>query len=544
MKRIFREKPEFKTELVCSTCGKPPVSKARSDVTRFLFRQSRCQCSTAAVSLGKTPDALALALSDSTNSTTTNSADEKSRERELIEKASAILPDRYKVLSLIGVGGMGSVYKVQDKRLDKTFAIKIISHHFARDDNALQRFRQEARAAHELSHPNIAAFYEFAIGEQGTPYFVMEYLEGRNLADFIHEQGCMDVPRALDLFLQLAEAIEYACNKGVIHRDIKPSNIIVMEKDEVLIAKLVDFGIAKLVSKEGDQTQSLTNTGEVFGSPLYMSPEQCLGNEVDARSDIYAFGCVMYETLCGKPPLTGENSIRTILKHLNEDPRSIKEASLEQHIPTDLDYIVMRSLAKDATERYQDFGELANDLVCLREGTPIRRQRRSANRKRATTIPTKKLLAAGLGLGLSLIICGYLFTTPWIKGSIVYPSDMPIAQYPGSEVLSVNETGRERIVIMHTSDSAEKAKSFYDEILKQRRNAQHDARGYDPFPRESEFDTQAWGFQGSGIQTIGRDYNAKVYGSRGNTWVNIAIEGQQLPSGQTTTIQLHVYDTK
>src|SRR5262249_40478791 len=151
--------------------------------------------------------------------------------------------------------------------------------------------------------------YNFGVGRRGDPYIVMDCLDGDNLAKIIEKEGCIDVPRAIDFFIQIAEALAHAHAKGVIHRDIKPTNIIVERNQESIeIAKIVDFGIAKVTPVEGAQSAGLTLTGEVFGTPSYMSPEQCLGKKLDARSDIYSFGCVMYEALSGKLPFPGKDA--------------------------------------------------------------------------------------------------------------------------------------------------------------------------------------------------------------------------------------------
>ncbi len=373
---MFKQKQDAKVELVCSTCGKPIASKARTDVTRYLFKQSRCQCLKQGVSIKESPDSSELIRALSNDTKVVRS---ESRAIDAGEIAKDIvlsnLPDYYEVLAFIGEGGMGTVYKVRDRRLDKIFAIKVLRPQLIEDGNALARFKQEAEAASSLTQANLATVYSYGVGEQGAPYLVMDYCEGENLANLIKREGYIDVPRAIDLFKDIAGALEYAHKKGVIHRDIKPTNIIIEDRDGVKIAKVVDFGIAKIVSSEGKNNPALTQTGDIFGSPLYMSPEQCLGNKLDARSDIYAFGCVMYESLCGKPPFVGVNPIKTILKHISEKPNAIAKESIDQKISSDFDYIVMRCLEKQPADRYQTMSELEQDLVMLSEHKPIKRVR-------------------------------------------------------------------------------------------------------------------------------------------------------------------------
>jgi serine/threonine protein kinase len=385
-KRPEKQKEESELQLSCSTCGKPIAGKARTDVTRYLFQESRCQCGrpTLVVDTNGEEEKKLTALpgpqlnkvdtSDNCQQATT----EKSKEIPAWQAAVlANLPEQYEVLSMIGEGGMGTVWKVRDKSLDKIFAIKVLRPWLVEDDEALRRFEQEAEAARNLTHVNLASVYGFGMGKQGAPYLVMDYLDGDNLSTVIQKEGCVDVPRAVDLFIQIAEAVGHAHLKGVIHRDIKPTNIIVERNQEgIEIAKLVDFGIAKILPGEGSATKGHTRTGDVFGSPPYMSPEQCLGDKLDAYSDVYALGCVMYETLCGKPPFSGENSIKTILQHLDSEAVPIVQASKQQAVPADLGYIVMRCLEKSPIDRYMSMQELEDDLKKLKAQKPITRARK------------------------------------------------------------------------------------------------------------------------------------------------------------------------
>lgn len=394
-KKQQKEKETADVELTCSTCGKPVAGKARSDVTRYLFQESRCQCGKPRLvseedktenrqaeekieTVAALPDCEAPADNGSDNDSKSNSEQKPDQIPAWQAKVLDNLPEQYEVLSLIGEGGMGTVWKVRDKNLDKIFAIKVLRPWLVEDENALRRFEQEADAASHLTHVNMAAVYNFGLGKQGAPYIVMDYLEGENLSKIIEAEGCIDVPRSIDLFIQIAEAVGHAHMKGVIHRDIKPTNIIVERNQEgIEIAKLVDFGIAKILSVDGAATKGHTRTGDVFGSPPYMSPEQCLGNQLDAYSDVYAFGCVMYETLCGKPPFSAENSIKTILKHLETDPQPIGKASVKQAIPYDLEYIVMRCLEKSPIDRYQSIHDLEEDLRRVKQGKPVTRVRKA-----------------------------------------------------------------------------------------------------------------------------------------------------------------------
>ncbi len=383
----FKEDEKQKIDLttVCSTCGKPIAGKLpRTDVTRYLFQESRCQCvsSDPVKTEELDPPVPSVALLDAKSSALDKQRNEigkpaqsaKSLKDDWKATALANLPDYYEVISLIGEGGMGAVYKVSDKRLNKLFAVKILRPELLQDDNAVNRFEQEAKAEKVLTHVNLVSVYDYGVGKQGTPYLVMDYIPGKNLGDLIAEQGYIEVPRAMDLFLQIAAAIEHAHNKGILHRDIKPSNIIIEKMENgVEIAKLLDFGIAKVLACENAVTQGLTQTGEILGSPLYMSPEQAMGNRVDARSDIYAFGCVMYEALYGRPPFRAENPIRTIMKHIGQAPVPVSAEEVGQSIPDGLKYIVFHCLEKEPLDRYQSMHYLKNDLILESEHKNIYR---------------------------------------------------------------------------------------------------------------------------------------------------------------------------
>ncbi len=382
-------KEQVQAKLVCATCGKPIAGKAQTNVTRFLSNESRCSCGSSGVELKETTDTAAapphaLPLLGAANDAeampsgqSSTQPDTSLAEHSLTDKDQATiknLPDYFEALSRLGEGGMGTVYKVRDKRLDKTFAVKVLHPTLVEDNNSLKRFEQEAQAASNLTHVNMCAVYAYGVGQAGAPYIVMDYLDGSDLGDVIANEGSLAVPRAVDIFVQVGDAIEHAHMKGVLHRDIKPSNIILEVKDDgTELAKLVDFGIAKVLPSENKTTQGLTQTGEIFGSPLYMSPEQCMGNKLDARSDIYEFGCVMYEALSGKPPFSGGNPIKTILKHINEDAPSFKDVCQDKEIPTDLEYICMRCLERDPANRYQSMRELLNDLLAFRDQRKIKR---------------------------------------------------------------------------------------------------------------------------------------------------------------------------
>lgn len=229
------------------------------------------------------------------------------------------LGTRYDVLEFVGSGGMGTVWKVYDKDLKETFAIKVLKPELLADEVSLKRFQQEARLAADLTHANIAAIFGPGEDTKGRPYIIMRYVEGESLADILKREGKLAPERAMDIFWQIHAALTHSHMKGIVHRDIKPSNIIVSHTesggDRV---NVIDFSIAKSIYEEFSKTQALTKAVDVFGSPQYMSPEQLLGKEVGPESDYYSLGCVLYEMFTGKPPFTSDNPVELVVMQLNE----------------------------------------------------------------------------------------------------------------------------------------------------------------------------------------------------------------------------------
>ena len=276
----------------------------------------------------------------------------------------------YEVLALLGEGGMGYVYKVKDKRKNQLVAVKVVRPELAADPRALKRFEQEAEAAMGLIHPNLVPVYGQGMTGDGAPYLVMEYQEGTPLDKLLKQETKIEADRAVDIFMQICAALEHAHAKGIVHRDLKPSNIVLTAaKGNKDVVRIVDFGIAKvLAAPESRESLDLTNTGDLFGSPGYMSPEQCMGYQLDARSDIYSLGCVMYELLSGKPPFQSDNPVQTIVKHLSEAPERLLRPVGGTHIPVNLEALVLRCLEKDPRNRYQTMEQLRKDLSSIQIG--------------------------------------------------------------------------------------------------------------------------------------------------------------------------------
>lgn len=297
-------------------------------------------------------------------------------EQPYVQPANAVLDPRvepgekigkYEVINEIGRGGMSIVYKARDHELNRLVAIKVMLKQSADDTLNLLRFQQEARAASKLNHPNIVELHDFNTTDDGTPYLVMSYLNGVSLADAIKNEGSFSLGRWLSVMIQACDALDHAHTAGIVHRDIKPSNFVLAQEHGNEVLKLVDFGIAK----HSLDDMSLTKTGELFGSPLYMSPEQCAGARLDSRSDIYSLGCVMYEALAGTPPIAGDNALSTLQKHLTDKPEPLTTLNLKTQKINQLDRIVMHCLEKKPDDRYQDLSELKHELRLLLQGQSL-----------------------------------------------------------------------------------------------------------------------------------------------------------------------------
>ena len=313
------------------------------------------------------------------------------------------LPEPYEMLGLLGHGGMGAVYRVRNRKLEKEFALKVIKPEYSGDAASLKRFLLEIEATSGLSHPNVASVYEQGTTLAGEPFLVMDLAEGDSLAAIIERDGPLPPARALGVFAQIAAALEHAHKAGVVHRDIKPTNVILTRNaDGEDVAKVVDFGIARIQPSARRETMDLTETGAVFGTPHYMSPEQCLGFLLDERSDIYSLGCLMYEVLTGKPPYSGSNPVQVVVAHINADvPDLLKELSGRSDKMTGrLAQVVSRCLQKELDERYQHISEVASELELVAQGKAP--ERGVVVRKEKHSLTAKQ--AAGLACGALLVL--------------------------------------------------------------------------------------------------------------------------------------------
>ena len=296
--------------------------------------------------------------------------------------------ERYQVTELLGKGGMGVVVKASHAQLDKQVAIKVLHANLV-DGASRQRFEIEAKAGSRLTHPNLVSIFDYGVTADGKPYMVMEFIEGQSLESFVSQNAGMEIEMFLSVFEQIGKALQYIHRQNIVHRDIKSSNIMLQVIEGDLYAKLVDFGIAKVLAESGVAMQKLTETGSVFGSPLYMSPEQCRGLVVDQRSDIYSLGCVMYECIAGTPPIVGENVLKTIFMHVNDPPEPLAELNSPDPAICSMARLIHRCLEKDPGARFADSGELLQALAAIGEELSARRYQTGENREQSS----KQMLA-------------------------------------------------------------------------------------------------------------------------------------------------------
>lgn len=289
----------------------------------------------------------------------------------LVTPASQVgseLAGKYQVIELIGSGGTSSVFEGYDSQAERKVAIKALHAHLVDNQVVVERFEREARTAASIAHPNVVRIFDQTKTEFGQPLLIMEFVEGKLLQELmISCGGSLPVERAVNIFLQIAAALAVAHEKGIVHRDLKPQNIMVDVSNQDHL-KVLDFGIAKTLAPQGDTFFKLTQSGETLGSLLYMSPEQCLDEDVDERSDIYSLGCLMYEVLLGKPPLAGRTAFETMNAQISQTPASFKIARPDKQISATLESIIFKSLEKRPGNRFQSVQDLINELQAAKSG--------------------------------------------------------------------------------------------------------------------------------------------------------------------------------
>lgn len=316
--------------------------------------------------------------------------------------------DRYRIEKCIGTGGWSRVYKAEHIGLNNTIALKVLHGHYAGEPDKVLRFQNEAMAAARLQHTNIARVQDYGLLPNGQPYLAMDFVSGVTLAELIANQK-LSTRECIELVVQICDGLEFAHNEGIVHRDLKPGNIMVTGygADSCGTVKILDFGLAKLMQDDSSEESRLTKTGDVLGTPAYMSPEQCKGQGLDHRSDIYSVGCMLYEMLTGKQPFAGESALDCMVKHYTEDAPPLGKLNASSQVCRSLEGLVEKTLRKDPADRYQTAAELKQDLQSILDG-----RSRLAFRKRKGTARKRSLLVdflistslAGV-LAAGLVVC-------------------------------------------------------------------------------------------------------------------------------------------
>ncbi len=353
-------------------------------------------------------------------------------------KPGVTVGEDYILQEFLGKGGMGVVFRASHRFIKQDYAIKLLPIDLLTEENWL-RFQREAQALAKLNHPGIVRIFNMGIDRQRSPYYVMELLIGISLADALKERGPMPQPDALACFLKVASALEAAHKQHIIHRDVKPANIMLLAPNgqpaghtsQGPSVKLVDFGLARVIENKmmeqslvrAKEEQNLTRTGNVFGSPLYMSPEQCRGELLDVRSDIYSFGCSFFEALTGLVPFHGQTPLETFMMHESKNPPKLREMSPLSTFSDDLENAVARMMAKRKEDRYQNMDRVIHDLERISAGKPITIQSQSIETAVGTTedMQTQKSPhVQNKGLVPALSILALLLITGTIIGAVNY----------------------------------------------------------------------------------------------------------------------------
>jgi serine/threonine protein kinase len=444
--------PKEQSPRICTNCGKArPEDRRIGSFTSFLFKELRCQCASTSVAKKRNADLDNRGDSSSSSKgdgmgnlsgSRSQTASRVAQKRQFATKFKAgsqsqtagqpycqsgtIIGGTFKIISIIGEGGMGVVYLVNHLGLNKPFALKVLTPNLVNEQNWL-RFQAEARTLSALNHSSLVKVYDLGIHEKTVPFYSMDYLKGRNLEEILCQQGRLELKQALAVFLTMLDGLAYAHRNGVVHRDIKPANIFICSPasttnesanqviDDETEVKILDFGISKLVSS-ANKSQHLTSAGEIFGSPYYMSPEQCRGEAVDARSDIYSVGCTLFEALTGFVPFEGKNGIEISLMHEEDEPPHLEDVLPNSTFPPGLELVLAKCLAKLPQNRYQSAKELAIDLTRIKDGKIIEGYARARNRAtlseeeeeedtaRPRLRPTVSIFVAGGVLSIGLVL--------------------------------------------------------------------------------------------------------------------------------------------
>jgi eukaryotic-like serine/threonine-protein kinase len=376
-----------------------------------------------------------------------------------------VLGERYEIGGVLGRGGMAEVHRGRDLRLGREVAVKVLRSDLARDPSFQVRFRREAQAAASLNHPAIVAVYD--TGEDrsssgATPYIVMEYVEGDTLRDVLRREGVLSPERAMNFAADICNALDFSHRNGIVHRDVKPGNVMVTPQGTV---KVMDFGIARAVS---DSAATMTSTAAVIGTAQYLSPEQARGESVDARSDVYSVGCLLYELVTGAPPFTGDSPVSVAYQHVREDPKL--PSSVNPAIPPELDAILLKALSKNPANRYQSAADMRNDLLRALAGQRVEATPGMGDAEKTAIIGTPP---GGYGDGewddedddarkrrrnriIAAVIAGVLILGGVIAVALLVNAgdDQPAAEPTATQVPVPNVTGQDRATATQNLEAA------------------------------------------------------------------------------------------
>ena len=400
-----------------------------------------------------------------------------------------IIAGTFKIKRQIGLGGMGVVYLAEHQALRRLFALKILSTEFVNEQNWL-RFKAEAQILAALNHNIFVKVYDLGIHDKSLPFYSMDYIEGKSLEELLVKQGSLELAQALNIFLQVLDGLAYAHRNGIIHRDIKPGNIMVSTINGATSVRVLDFGISKLIGSDSRDIQSLTAMGEIFGSPSYMSPEQCSGAAVDPRSDIYSIGCTLFEVLTGFVPYQGETALETVIMHQDQDLPSLSEVAPDKQFPISIELVLAKCLAKKPADRYQSAKELAIDLTRVKEGKEV--QNYSGQLAKAASAPQKKRqpLAMALLSILLLTICALVLL---LRFNQVAPSKKTAAPLSTETVVALQKKDADLLNVMAAKQSQEQnaAKKKLTESSKFMESSMEQAsEDYEYSDRSLDFDNQ------------------------------------------------------
>ncbi len=401
---------------ICDHCGLPVVAGRAGSMTQWIFRANSCSCA-AKHSLNqsdeRTKNNKTSTSGPSEKVSRTSAADDPIDEEPTPLTIELGLPkERYHVLQLVGSGAVSKVYKCLDKLLQRDVAIKfLINDRWTNHD--LMQFQTEAKATSKLTHPNIITVHDFGLTTKGQPYMVLEFFTGVSLEDLISTRGPLPEDIAAEIGAQIAAAMQYAHGKGVLHRDIKPANIMLIETDDNVVAKIIDFGIADLNANE----RLAVDGNSLAGTPSYMSPDQLAGRKADPRSDIYSLGCTLFEAMTGRPPFEGASSLEIVTKHANESPPTLREALPERTFSDNIEQAIATTLRKDPEKRFENMEDLHSALTSLHQPvapsssidstvpdiTPANRSPANDNKRTARNV---SLIALSIGIligGVTLV---------------------------------------------------------------------------------------------------------------------------------------------